>query len=587
MEKLKKQKHQIQELVLKPSNLIKLCLLSLAIFFLPMPALAAVQTIGNEPETILSYQNTSAITKEGGLLSEEKIIYDFGTNQKHGIFRIIPTLYTPRFGDPRQSLKVISVTDEKGITLPVNISGLNRVTIKIGDENKLVTGIKEFNLKYEVKRVISSEKNNDIFRWNFIGDGWSVPIEKAEITLKLPQGYQEDEIKSECFRGNFGSPNPCTLSKPLTQGENIYGYIYNQDSLSSNQAMTVQILFPNSSFPKPSTLEIFIWEKPWYLFLPIISFLLIFILWYKKGRDPKGDGTIIPQYSAPEGLEPAEASIVTEGKLDNHGLSAQIIYLATLGQIKIKRTEEKGLIGKKVDYELTKLKEIREDMKPFNQTLISALFSGGTTIKLSSLDTKFAADHRRIKKEIYKSVISANFYKSNPMVIKSLYLLLSSVIIIIGLIISTFLALNIVGYVSLVAPGAIMAGFSFIMPTRTKKGAQMKEYLLGLREYIKVAEIDRIKFHNAPKKNPAKFEELLPYAMLFHLEKEWAEQFNDIYKNPPDWYVGNYTTINAIMLTTSLHDFSSTTSSTFTSVTGSSGGGFSGGGGGGGGGGSW
>jgi uncharacterized membrane protein len=143
-----------------------------------------------------------------------------------------------------------------------------------------------------------------------------------------------------------------------------------------------------------------------------------------------------------------------------------------------------------------------------------------------------------------------------------------------------------------VLPGLMLMAFSFIMPKRTKLGSEMREELLGLKMYIKAAEIDRIKFHNEPKKDSAKFEELLPYAIVFGLEKEWAKQFEGIYTTEPNWYVGNGYAFSAISFSDQVHAFSSYTnvnlaSSASASAGGSGGGGFAGGGGGGGGGGSW
>jgi uncharacterized membrane protein len=101
--------------------------------------------------------------------------------------------------------------------------------------------------------------------------------------------------------------------------------------------------------------------------------------------------------------------------------------------------------------------------------------------------------------------------------------------------------------------------------------------------YIKAAEIDRIKFHNAPAKNPEKFEELLPYAIIFGLEKEWADQFKDVYKTPPTWYDGNMSTFSIIALSHDISSFSdAAVAAAVTSSAASSGGGFGGGGGGGG-----
>jgi uncharacterized membrane protein len=88
------------------------------------------------------------------------------------------------------------------------------------------------------------------------------------------------------------------------------------------------------------------------------------------------------------------------------------------------------------------------------------------------------------------------------------------------------------------------------------------------------------------------FEKLLPYAIVMGVEKEWADQFKNIYSQPPEWYSGNITSFNAGYLAGSLNSgFNSAVNASFSppSNSGSSGfgGGFSGGGGGGGGGGGW
>jgi uncharacterized membrane protein len=88
------------------------------------------------------------------------------------------------------------------------------------------------------------------------------------------------------------------------------------------------------------------------------------------------------------------------------------------------------------------------------------------------------------------------------------------------------------------------------------------------------------------------FERLLPYAMLFGLEKQWSKQFADLYKTQPDWYAGNVNAFSAAHLGDSMSSLNSASVASF-SAPGSSGGsgfgggGFSGGGGGGGGGGGW
>ena len=82
------------------------------------------------------------------------------------------------------------------------------------------------------------------------------------------------------------------------------------------------------------------------------------------------------------------------------------------------------------------------------------------------------------------------------------------------------------------------------------------------------------------------YERLLPYAVMFGLEKSWGEVLNAVYQEAdcvPAWYFGAQA-FNASSFANSIKSFSSVASSASSSgSSGSGGGGFSGGGGGGGG----
>lgn len=142
----------------------------------------------------------------------------------------------------------------------------------------------------------------------------------------------------------------------------------------------------------------------------------------------------------------------------------------------------------------------------------------------------------------------------------------------------------------------------------TDKGLALKQYLEGLKMYIKVAEKDRIRMLQGPDTaqkigapidtNDARqmvklYEKVLPYAMIFGLEKKWNKELGQYYDSlgsPPDWFSGNYSTWNAVAFSSMVSSFSSAanySTQADSSYGGSGGGGFSGGGGGGGGGGGW
>jgi uncharacterized membrane protein len=139
-------------------------------------------------------------------------------------------------------------------------------------------------------------------------------------------------------------------------------------------------------------------------------------------------------------------------------------------------------------------------------------------------------------------------------------------------------------FVSIIVSLAIWFIFFRLMTAKSVKGVTAKEYLLGLKEYLQIAEKDRINFHNAPEKKPEIFEQLLPYAMVFGVVEIWAKEFEDIYTIAPKWYEGNSTGFNAAGFGREMSVFSALATTSFSSTpagSGSGGTGFSGGGGGG------
>jgi uncharacterized membrane protein len=122
----------------------------------------------------------------------------------------------------------------------------------------------------------------------------------------------------------------------------------------------------------------------------------------------------------------------------------------------------------------------------------------------------------------------------------------------------------------------------------TRQGVEAQRHLLGLREFVKRADKDRIRRLLA--EDPQYLERMLPYAMVFGLSEHWLEQFSLYDVAPPTWQK------SSLSVSTLRHAVHST--SIVPSVSGGSGsysgggysgggGGYSGGGMGGGGGGTW
>ena len=243
-----------------------------------------------------------------------------------------------------------------------------------------------------------------------------------------------------------------------------------------------------------------------------------------------------------------------------------------------------------MDYQLDRLKDTDDNLKEYQKILLNAFFNKGSqSVKLSDLKYKLTSDLKNAHKEIYRFVASNGYFVKNPATVKLVYNLIGIAFIFLASF--TFSFINIFAVTNLVGSGIIIILFGFFMTKRTIKGVKTKNYILGLKEYIRVAEKERIKFHNAPEKNPQTFEKFLPYAMVFKLEKQWAKQFENIYLEQPVWYSGtDLATFSAIGFVNELSNFGSEARASFAQNSGGSSGfsgGSSGGGFGGGGGGSW
>lgn len=574
---------------------IVLFLVFISIFFVFSNALAQ--------EKIDSFDVKININQDASIDVSERIEYDFDSLQKHGIFRDLPLKYQARGGNFNLRISDISVTNENNAVYKFSTaySGQN-IRIKIGDEDKYVTGKKIYIINYKIKRAINFFSDHDELYWNVTGNEWLLPINKSYAKIILPKPIKKAQAQAACFAGSLGSQNSCAETNFQYNAEGLVTAIdfIQPTSLGEQQGLTIVAGWPKGIVVQPS-----FWQNAretikdnWILLLPLITLIIMLYLWWTRGRDPKGRETIIAQYDAPDNLTPTEIGTLIDERVDAKDISSEIIYLATKGYLKITRTENKGIIFKHEDYLLEKTKE-PDNLKPADKRLMEALFPSGIKTKnLSDLKNKFYKEIIDIKNKIITALVVNNYFPEKPSKTQGKYMLAGFLALFAAIALNKLLlgTMGALGIISLLISGVLIIIFGLVMPVKTKKGVDAKENILGLKLYLEVAEKDRIKFHDAPEKNPDHFEKLLPYAMVLGVEKEWAEKFKDIYSQPPSWYSDpSGSMFNSIIFINALNNFNHSSQSAMFSAPGGAasgasgfgGGGFSGGGFGGGGGGSW
>jgi len=535
-------------------------------------------------EEITSFSVRADIQKNGKVIIKETIVYDFGTEEKHGIYRNIPLIKTNKENKKlRMDLKLNSVTDETGKSYKFTKTQGDELYLKIGDANKLITGSHVYILTYEVGGALTYFSDHDELYWNVNGNQWQIPINNVDFEVRVPFDLEKNEIKTGCYLGESGSVDQSCIVDP--NKERIL--FTSPRQLNNYEGMTVVIGFPKNLVavlePKEIvsfwttvlgkiissfiTIVIILLVIFWYIVYP----LKIIYSWFKSGRDPKPTiGTVSAWYGPPKtkndrSLTPAEVGTLIDESADMRDITATVVDLARRGYLKM---EER----KKNDWYLIK-QNSSDELLSFEKELFNGIFSDGKNVRLK--DTQLFSAVQKTKDKIYENMVLEKFFPKNPNSIRIFYI----VITIIALFTFNF-------------PLALIAmTFGRAMPVKTQLGVDALAVVRSLKNFLTSQE-RQLQFQ---AKEKMLFEKLLPFAIAFGVEKIWAQRFKNLNIKPPKWYSSyNQGTFNSVVLANSLHSSFNSMSSSFSPTTSSSGfssgfsgGGFSGGGGGGGGGGSW
>ena len=459
---------------------------------------------------------------------------------KHGIVREIPVRYVVGSHLYDLRFRLLAVTDVNGTPVTVQVTNEeNRVRLRLGDADKLVTGPQRYKIQYSVDRAILWEGGHAVLRWNAVGTENRVPIEQAVVNVVLPRPAAPGEITSNFWTGAYGSrnqdatrsePDASTLqfkaNRPLAIGEGITVDVGMPEAMVARSGWLAQVgdwMFDN--FP--------------YGLIPFTA-LTCFGLWWWRGRDAAGRGTIVVEYTPPDDLAPAEIGTLIDERVDMRDLSSTFIDLAVRGYVSIKEVKSGGIFGygSSADYQFQKRKE-PHGLKPFERTLFEQLFNEKDTVLLSSLKTRFYPAMDSARSQIYQSLSTQGYFQGNPDSVRNGFVGIGilQVLLAVGLcwwlenywFHRTFLPPLII---AAVVGSLIVAGTSRVMPRRTRKGRVAWERIRGLEEYIRRAEIDDIKAQD----RQGVFERLLPVAICLNLSDRWAHAFKGLYVQPPDWY---------------------------------------------------
>lgn len=574
-----------------------------------------------EPWVITAFHSDITVENTGSVTIQETIAVDFGSEEKHGIFRTIPYIYTDTDHPISTPLTVTDVTMDNA-TIPYTITKESGyVEIKIGDPDITISGNHRYVVSYTITGILRNTGSVDELYWNVTGNNWPVPITYVSAKVTLPRDDRISLLQSSCYVGVVGASTTCLQEK------SDHSIAFSHKDLLSGEGMTVAVGYTPGIIPAPTplappTIEDAL-KNPFTIivggFVALLGCFLCLRVWWALGRDhvwkrkhlhdTTAPETTMPlfhrdvvsvEYESPDGLKPAELGTIIDEKVDTLDVTATIVDLAVHGYLTITEQAKTWLLGKS-DYVLTRTEKTTESLNPYESLLLHKLFAGGNTVALSSLKNSFYKDLESIKESIYTTVQKKDVFFHHPQKARTYAFLgaigigavgIGGVIFAINRItnsftLSSFDCTILGGSSGLVVTGMLALVLAPFMSSRTAKGREIYRRILGYKLFVSGTEKYRQPFFE--KENI--FMDVLPYAIVFGVTEKLAHAMDQMGVKPPtpSWYIGT-TPFHLHSFATSMNTFSSTITSTMASKphsSGSGGGGFSGGGFGGGGGGSW
>ena len=628
----------------------KICLalvlaLSIAVTLLPSAAFAA----NGDMETT-SYNVLVNVKDDKSAVITEEIDVDF-IAYMHGILRYIPF----RGETTEQVNGEAVVTKYRNRISDIFVSGYEFQTytesgyevIQIGNPDQTVQGPHSYQFSYRYEMAADIHEDFDTLYLNVIPTKWDTDIESATVTINMPKAFDSKNI--EVFSGGGTAGN----TKTTVDGNTIK--IVSTALLAEGDGITIRVVLPEEYFSGELS---YAWIYYVIYGILVLGIFLLGFFWFRFGRDPKSVQTV--EFEPPEGISPAELGYIIDGVSDKNDLVSLIIYFAHKGYLTIAPVDEKNkdfILTRVQDlpptaktYEVTffnglfenslsgavRLSDLGEEFYPsftaaksqlqeefiqkkenriFALSSIAARFGAFAIILLSIAGVFMMVGFLTGSFEVgvfslaalvpllIGYLISCTEY-DKKYIRKKTTQTMTLIVSLIFLLLGAGAAFGIVYYYSdhLVAAALVaalgIAGFpaTRYMKRRTKRGAALLGKILGFKEFIRVAEVDRIK--KLVEQNPSYFYDVLPYAYVLGLSKKWAKKFENIAMEPPTWYTGSYgnRTFTTLILLNSLDNATRVMSESIVppAASGGSGGGFSGGGGGfsgggmgGGGGGGW
>ncbi len=397
-------------------------------------------------------------------------------------------------------------------------------------------------LRYRAIGGLRIYDGGDQVYWKAIAPDHNFPIQASRVTVTLPATFSADQLKIASYGAR-------AVSNVTATGQ----VVFESQNIPADQELEIRVQFPHGVVQgSPSQWQI--QEDRQQKIGPILSvafgalgaFLLIagplgvYLLWYTRGRDRSA--TLVAEYitEPPSDLPAGMVGTLVDESADMKDIIASVVDLARRGAIHIEEETKQGFlgIGSGRDF-VFHLQDSSKATRDYEKTLIEGIFNSSQRRELSDLRQKFYLTVPTLQNELYDAVVDEGFFPKNPKKVRGMW----SGLAVFGLILSgclSFLLLAVLGSYSpwVACPGASLAVTMIalivagrVMPRKTPKGVEEAAKWLAFKRYL-----ENIEQQSDMQVVKDRFEEYLPYAIAFGMERRLISQFEKVDAPAPSWW---------------------------------------------------
>lgn len=522
--------------------------------------------------------NVRVVVAENNSYDYQEDLSIYYMTPHHGIYRYIPV--------QGQVISNIRVPGYEYETYDQN----GYKVIKIGSGSYSLVGENNYHILYNIAMFEDENNEMDKLLLNLIPTDWETDIGSASCEVILPK--EADLSTAKVFSGSYGTEgNEDNVT--METGSDGRTITITAGDIPAHHGITLTLDLPQGYWVgAPEFGKLNLGNMMMFLLGPAGAFLA----WLLFGRDEHMVKTL--EFYPPEGITPGEAGYLVDGSADKEDIISTIVYLADKGYMEIEeadrntfkftalkypRSDEPGYIH-------TLFKGIFPEGQPvrYSDNLgtsfgikygiakdqLAGMFTGNSAVvnPASRMARAICIVAAIVPSVAYFSWASANGTDTSiGMTWSVLHIIVAELLLcsaydrirtsskvrtIMKSIAAIWFFTMGVGILPLTTDGFSMLSarhaaaltaflivgtlvsmfFAVIALSRTTEYTKLLGRLLGFRDFIKTAELDKL--NELVEKDPEYFYHIMPYAYVFGLSNRWIKKFENIPVVTPRWYTG-------------------------------------------------